>query len=169
MAQDHLGTRRLGDGPNRRDLARGCLLRDIVIPSLAMARTGEDIEGYLNKLDRRFERLDDVTYLVAMAPRQPALAIRLAPPVVVVQVEMGRVAIDELGAQARLFRRLLEFNSHDLMHAAYGLNGDTIALTAALELDSLDLNELEAVLADMSLALAEHVPELKKIIEQQPS
>jgi hypothetical protein len=134
-----------------------------------MARTGEDIEGYLNKLDRRFERLDDVTYLVAMAPRQPALAIRLAPPVVVVQVEMGRVAIDELGAQARLFRRLLEFNSHDLMHAAYGLNGDTIALTAALELDNLDLNELEAVLADMSLALAEHVPELKKIIEQQPS
>jgi hypothetical protein len=134
-----------------------------------MARTGEDLEGYLNKLDRRFERLDDGTYLVAMASSQPLVFIRLAPPVVVVQVEIGKAGVSDPPAQAMLFRRLLEFNSHDLMHAAYGLSGDTITLTAALELDNLDLNELEAVLADMSLALSEHVPELKKITEQQPS
>lgn len=134
-----------------------------------MARTGEDLEGYLNKLDRRFERLDDGTYLVAMAPSQPPLFLRLAPPLVVAQVEIGTASVSDLQAQASLFRRLLELNSKDLMHAAYGLTGDTITLTAALELDNLDLNEFEAVLADMSLALAEHVPELKKINEQQPS
>jgi hypothetical protein len=40
-------------------------------------------------------------------------------------------------------------------------------LSAALELESLDMNELEAVLADMGMALSEHVPTLKGMIEKK--
>jgi len=63
-----------------------------------------------------------------------------------------------------VMRRLLEFNQSDLLHAAYGLEGDRILLGAALELSNLDLNELEAVLADMDLAMSEHVPVLRELV-----
>ena len=39
------------------------------------------------------------------------------------------------------------------------ING-TVVLAAALELENLDLNELEAVLNDIEMALARHVPSL---------
>jgi len=50
------------------------------------------------------------------------------------------------------------------LHAAYGLNGDRVQLSAALELDHLDENELEATLSDVTLALANHVPVLRQMI-----
>ena len=51
-----------------------------------------------------------------------------------------------------------------LLHAAFGLENDQIVLAAALELESLDLNELEAVLADIDVALSEHVPVLRGLV-----
>ena len=88
-----------------------------------MARTNEDLESYLQKLERRFERVDDGTYLVAGAPNQPPIALRVAPPVLVVQVPIGPAPREETPQQARLFRRLLELNASDLLHAAYALEG----------------------------------------------
>jgi hypothetical protein len=132
-----------------------------------MARTAEDLDGYLTKLERRYEKLDDGTYLIAIAPRQPPLAMRVVPPLVVLQVDIGRVSEQDPARCSALYKRLLELNAQDLMHAAYGLTGDRVTLTSALELDNLDLNELEAVLADVSLALSEHVPALKQLVGQQ--
>jgi hypothetical protein len=132
-----------------------------------MARTGEDLEGYLTKLERRFERLEDGTYLIAMARDQPPLALRVVPPLVFMQIDVGRVPEQDPARCSALYKRLLELNARDLMHAAYGLTENRITLTSALELDNLDLNEIEAVLADMSLALSEHVPALKQLVGQQ--
>ena len=56
--------------------------------------------------------------------------------------------------------RLLEYNATDLMHVSYGIEGETVVLSAALALENLDLNELEATLSDVDLALARHVPVL---------
>ena len=110
-------------------------------------------------LDRKYERLQDGTLLVRLAPNQPPAALRLAAPVLVIQVEIGSVPANTAG-HAALFRKLLEFNSQDLLHAAYGVSGDAILLSAALELSNLDPNELEATLADFDLALAEQVSAL---------
>jgi hypothetical protein len=62
-----------------------------------------------------------------------------------------------------LFRKLLVLNATALVHAAYGIEGEKIVLSAALELKNLDLNELEAVLADLDMALANQVPTLRAI------
>src|SRR5262245_17652372 len=107
-----------------------------------MAKSHEDIEGYLSKLDRRFERLEDGTYLVAGAANQPPIPVRLAPPVLVVQVKIGPAPTGKPEREARLFRRLLELNAKNLLFAAYALEGNQIVLGAALELDNLDLNEI---------------------------
>ena len=131
-----------------------------------MAKSNEDIEGYLRKLERRFEKLDESTYLVAAGQNQPPVAVKLAPPVLVVQVRIGAVPTGDPAREAKLFRRLLELNASALLHAAYGVEGNDMVLGAALELDNLDMNELEAVLADVDMALAEHIPTLREIAQK---
>ena len=132
-----------------------------------MVKSHEDLEAYLTRLERRFERLEDGTYLIAVAPNQPPVAVRMEPPVLLVQVKIGAAPSGDPGAEAAVFRRLLELNASDLLHAGYGLDGSTIVLSAALELDNLDLNELEATLADVAMALAKHVPVLREMVQKK--
>jgi Tir chaperone protein (CesT) family len=127
-----------------------------------MIQSNEDLEGYLSRLERRFERAEDGTYLLSMGADRPLVALRVAAPVLVAQVDIGQAPADDATA-APLFRKLLVLNATALVHAAYGVEGTTIVLSAALELKNLDLNELEAVLADLDMALANQVPTLREI------
>jgi hypothetical protein len=122
-----------------------------------MPRTAEDVENYLLALERRFDN-DAGTFVVSTNNGTP-IAIRVAPPIVAIRVAIGPVPPDA-SHQTKMFRRLLEFNAADLMHASYGIENGTVVLAAALELENLDKNELEAVLSDIDLALARHVPAL---------
>lgn len=128
-----------------------------------MPRTFEDVENYLMALDRRFEN-DAGTILVATEEASPPIAIRVAAPIVAIRAKIGQIPKDTKH-QLALFRRLLEYNATDLMHASYAIEGDFVVLTAALELENLDKNELEATLSDMDLALARHVGTLKTAAE----
>lgn len=128
-----------------------------------MIRTSDDLEAQLGRLGRRYERLPDGTFVLSLGPGQPPAAVLLVPPVLVVQVSVGSAPKDQAAA-APLFRKLLELNASALLHSAFGLEGDQIVLAAALELDNLDLNELEAVLADIDVALGEHIPVLRNLV-----
>lgn len=121
-----------------------------------MPRTAEDIENYLLQLDRRFEN-DEGTFL--LQGTGATIALRVSPPIVALRAVIGKVPAEE-PHRLRLFRKLLEYNATDLMHISYGIDGETVVLSGALELENLDLNELEAVLSDIDLALARHVPAL---------
>jgi hypothetical protein len=130
-----------------------------------MIQSNEDLEGYLLRLERRFERAEDGTYLLSMGADRPLVALRVAAPVLVAQVDIGQAPADDV-AGAVLFRKLLVLNATALVHAAYGIEGDKIVLSAALELKNLDLNELEAVLADLDMALANQVPTLREVAKK---
>ena len=43
-----------------------------------------------------------------------------------------------------------------MVHGAFGLEGDTVVVVHALELENLDLNEFQAVVDDMSMAVGKH-------------
>jgi hypothetical protein len=130
-----------------------------------MPRTAEDVENYLLQLDRRFEN-DGGTYLLQSTGQSPGttVAIRVSPPIVAFRVIIGPVPADE-PRKMQLFRMLLQFNASDLMHVSYGVDTthgqDQVVLSGALELENLDMNELEAMLSDIDLALARHVPALR--------
>src|SRR5512132_1645744 len=127
-----------------------------------MPRTADDVENYLLQLDRRFEN-DGGTYLIsAESHDQPPIALRVVPPIVAIRVAITQVP-EVSEHQSALFRRLLEYNATDLMHVSYGIDNGTVVLSAALELENLDLNELEAALSDVDLALTRHVPVLRAI------
>ena len=120
-------------------------------------RTQEDVENYLNKLGRRFEPHGS-TIIVSVGSGTQAV-LRLSPPIVALNVTVGPVPKDE-ALQLKLFRRLLELNATDLTHSAYGVQDGQMVLSASLALDNLDMNEIDATLSDIDVALVTHTPEL---------
>lgn len=128
-----------------------------------MLANRDDIERYLEWSSRPFSKLDDVT-LVTLAPRQPPAILRVQPPVLLIQVEIGKAEFGSPQREAAFYRKLLELNTTDLLHASYGLDGNLVQLSAALELGHLDENELEAALSDVTLALVNHVPVLWQMV-----
>lgn len=123
-----------------------------------MPRTREDVETYLYQLDRRFEDQHG-TLLVSTGAGSPPIAIQVAPPIVVLRVAIGTVPSDDMH-RLRLYEQLLQYNVTDLMHSSYGVENGNVILSGALALENLDVNEIEATLSDMDLALVRHVPGL---------
>lgn len=128
-----------------------------------MAKTAQDLEAYLDRMERRYERADDGTYVVVLGQNQPPVALHLEQPVVVIQLQIGPAPKGTGPASAELFRKLLEYNANGLLHVAYAIEDGTIVLCAARELETLDMGELEAVFADMAVALAEQVPTFREL------
>jgi hypothetical protein len=128
-----------------------------------MPRTAADIENYLDKLGRTYEATgatsDTTTLLIQSGADLPVIALRVAPPIVAINVAIGPAPKDD-AHQLSLYRRLLELNATDLMHASYGLENGKIVLSSALVLDNLDENELDAALSDIDVALVRHTGEL---------
>jgi hypothetical protein len=123
-------------------------------------RTEKDVEAYLLRLNRRFRALEEQpgTFLVEMGEKTPPLILRVEPPLVVVRVHIGDVDGAAGAEQAALFRKLLELNAKQLIHAAYGLDDTHLVLSGALELENLDFNELQATLDEIDMALAQQLP-----------
>jgi hypothetical protein len=126
-----------------------------------MPRSAEDVETFLYRLNRNFDG-EQGLFLVSSGSAGPPIAVRVDDPIVVVRCDIGTIPSDA-ERQNALFRRLLEYNSTDLAHAAYGLEGENIVLTAALELENLDMNELAAALSDIDVALATHIATLSHL------
>jgi hypothetical protein len=121
-------------------------------------KTKEDIESFLGRLDSgttEVEELEPGTWVVRTVAGAEVV-VHFAPPVVIL-----RVAVMALPAgaarQTELCRALLEYNARDLIHGAYGLEGDRVVLVDTLELENLDFNEFEASFDSMTLALATHL------------
>jgi hypothetical protein len=63
-----------------------------------------------------------------------------------------------------LYRTLLALNTTEMIHGAFGLEGETVVVIHALELENLDLNEFQAVVDDMSMAASKHYPNLARFV-----
>jgi len=126
-----------------------------------MPRNADDVETFLYRLNRNFDG-EDGLFLVSSGSDGPPIAVRVSAPIVVVRTDIGKVPADEK-IQIALYRQLLKYNADDLAHAAYGLESEEIVLTASLELENLDMNELAAVLSDIDVALATHVSTLREL------
>jgi len=87
------------------------------------------------------------------------IVVHYSPPVVLL-----RAKVMDLPKDAKQFttlaRKLLELNAGELVHGSYGIEGDAIVLTEALELGHLDYEEFLASYESMTLSLASHVREL---------
>ena len=128
---------------------------------LAPMRSVKDVEAYLTQLNREFEQVEGQPGMYIIPSGGTQIALRVDQPLVVLRVHIGDVKNGD--ADLPLFRRLLQLNVKGLGHASYGLDDNRIVLSAALELENLDFNELEATLDEIDIALAQQLPELASL------
>jgi hypothetical protein len=102
---------------------------------------------------------------VVRTPEDAEVVVHYAPPVVILRVRVMELP-DSEPRRGELFRQLLEYNARDLVHGSYGLEGDHVVLTDALELENLDFSEFEASFDSLNLALASHLGSLAAFRER---
>jgi len=102
---------------------------------------------------------------VVRTPEDAEVVVHYAPPVVILRVRVMELP-DSEPRRSELFRQLLEYNARDLVHGSYGLEGDHVVLTDAMELENLDFSEFEASFDSLNLALASHLGSLAAFRER---
>lgn len=121
-------------------------------------RAKDDIENFLDRLDSGSADVREIEsgLWVVRTTAGAEVVVHFAPPVVILRVTVMTLPV---GAkkQAELCRALLGYNARDLVHGAYGLEGDRVVLVDTLELENLDFNEFEASFDSLTLALATHL------------
>jgi hypothetical protein len=120
--------------------------------------TREDLQAWLDRIEAgaaSVEELEPNLWRVRMT-EGAEVVVHYAPPVVILRVRVMELPASE-PRRGELFRQLLELNARELVHGSYGLEGDHIVLTDALELANLDYNEFEASFDSIALALATHL------------
>jgi hypothetical protein len=125
--------------------------------NLCRMKSAEDIESYLLRMGIAHETIKPGIWLVKLDGSD--LVVSIAGPVVAFRLkvmELPRTGREEL------YRTLLGLNTTEMVHGAFGLEGDTLVVVHALELENLDLNEFQAVVDDMSMAVAKHHPTLSR-------
>lgn len=123
--------------------------------------TREDVEGYLVRMELPFHELEEGLWVVGESQELAPVFVNYAPPLLVVRVEVMD-APDEEELRNGLFRELLELNATDLVHGAYGLDGNEIVLSDTLQLGDLSFGELQASLESILLALRSHYETLSR-------
>jgi len=129
--------------------------------------TKDDVQGFIDRLEGGTVESREVEpgFWVVRANSGAEIVVSYAPPVVILRVRvMEPPATGD--RQAGLFRELLKLNASDLVHGSYGLEGNHVVLTDALELANLDYSEFEASFDSLSLALSSHLGALAPFRER---
>ena len=132
-------------------------------------KTASDIQDFLIKLELPYEEPREGTFVVRGETAGGGLdniIVTIAGPVLVFRVKLMEIprALKE-GDREQLFRTLLELNATEMMHGAYGVEGESVVICDALQLENLDFNEFAATIDDISLAVASHMGRLAKFRE----
>jgi len=129
--------------------------------------TRDDVESYLLRTGLHHEEIGEGMWL-AEASNGPGIVIHLSPPLLVFRMKVMDLPADEPRCAA-LFRRLLQLNATDLVHAAYALEEADVILTESLEVENLDFNEFQATIDSFQMALASHLDSLAEYRDCAPA
>lgn len=123
--------------------------------------TRDDLVSWLDRLDGGTVSCAEIAKDLwrARTSDDVEVVVHFAPPVVILRVRVMELPGSE-PRRAELYRQLLELNARELVHGSYGLEGDDIVLTDALELENLDYSEFEASFDSITLAVASHLSAL---------
>jgi hypothetical protein len=125
-------------------------------------KTADDIESYLLKMELPHEEPRDGVWVVHGIDGVDNMVLTLAGPVLVFRVKLMEVPRHH---REELYRTLLELNATEMMHGAYGIEGDSVVISDALQVENLDYNEFAATVDDITLAVASHHGRLAKYRE----
>ena len=131
--------------------------------------TTEVVEDYLLRSGTAYDAVGDGMWVLHDdADSVDNIVITFSPPLVIFRVKLMSLPGD-VGAQTKLFRKLLELNATDMVSGAYGLEGDAVVASEILQAESLDFNEFQAAVDGLTMSITEHYPALRAFHERKPT
>lgn len=122
-------------------------------------KTKEDIESFLLRSELAYEELGDGLWVLRGAGDVEQIVLKFAPPVLVCRVHIMNVPDKD---REECFRMLLDLNAREMVHGAYGIEDGKIVISGALQLENMDFNEFQAIIDDITLAVADHYARLSR-------
>jgi hypothetical protein len=125
--------------------------------------TPDTIETYLTQMGVTYEAVRNDTWIL----RDPdaaleGMVIALNDPVVVFHVTLNDVPAD--CDRLRLYEELLGLNASEMVHGAYGLQGNRIVATDTLQAANLDFNEFQASVDALQMSIHTHYRRLLPLL-----
>lgn len=118
------------------------------------------VEGYMINLGITFEEIDENSWIINDEENGlEQVAVMVADPILIIRV--GVMEIPD-ARKEEFYEKLLSLNAADLVHGAYAIEGGSVILVDTLELGSVDIEEFQASLDAIGLALAQHYPVLSE-------
>ena len=122
------------------------------------------VEQYLIDLKYSFQEVQDNFWLLDDDEHGlEGVAVMYDEPLVIIEVQVMDAPKER---RQEFFAKLLELNAGDMIHGAYGLDGDKVIIINTMEYDTLDYSEFRAALDAISLALTQHYPILSVYMER---
>ena len=116
------------------------------------------IEQYLIELKYSYREVKQNLWLLDDTEHDlEGIAVMHADPLVIIRVQVMNAPRQK---REEFFAKLLELNACDMIHGAYGLEGEKVVIIDTLEYEDLDFSEFRAALDAISLALTQHYPVL---------
>ena len=114
----------------------------------------DKIESFLVRASLTYEKSGDAAWVVRDSVKGVHnLLIMLVDSLVVMRTTV--MSVPRSGAAA-LYEELLRLNATDMVHGAYALDGQSVIIIDTLEAETLDIEEFEASIDAIGLALAQH-------------
>jgi len=113
------------------------------------------IEDFLVKMDLANEEIAKNTWMIHDEYETiDNIIVTLNDPVIFFRVKL--MEVPKACDRAKLFEVLLNLNTTDMLHGAYGLEGNAVVATDTLQAENLDFNEFQASIDSLSLCITGH-------------
>lgn len=120
----------------------------------------ERLEGYMTKLSLTYEEVGELTWIIRDEEKGlENVVVAATDPLVMIRVKVMEIPAEDREA---FFEELLRLNATDVVHGAYALDGNDVLLVETLEGETMDIEELQASLDAIGLALVQHYRQLSK-------
>ncbi|HEX9869513.1 MAG TPA: hypothetical protein VGC99_13150 [Candidatus Tectomicrobia bacterium] len=108
--------------------------------------TRDDIEHYIIQMDYPFESIESNMWVIHDTAN---IVVTYDLPLVLFRMKLMDIPHERREA---FFKLLLELNASQMIHGAYGIEGENVVLIDTLQSEHLDFNEFQASLEALLLA-----------------
>jgi hypothetical protein len=108
--------------------------------------TRDNIEHYLIQTEYPFESIETHMWIIRNTAN---VVVTYEPPLVVFRMKLMEIPRER---REEFFKLLLELNATNMIHGAYGVEGNNVVLIDTLQSEHLDFNEFQASLDALLLA-----------------
>ena len=121
----------------------------------------EDVEAYLLEMGNPYEELGEGIWMIHDEyDNLDNIVVYFDPPLITFRVKLMNVPKSDEN-RSKLFEHLLRLNATEMVHGAYGIDGESVIIIDTLQSENLDNNEFQASIDALIFALSTHYEELK--------